>query len=318
MTELKNEYIGIDISKATLHVAIGSTGAVWEVRNDSQGVEELTQKLLAMKPALIVMEPSGGYELPLAGVFSVAKLPLAVVNARQIRDFAKAAGKLAKTDKIDARVIALFGERMRPEPRALADAETTKLDALIRRRKQLQEDLHREENRLRTAFVPAERVSLERHIEWLTAEFKGVEKTLKVVLEESPLWRAKSELLLSVPGVGRVLTMSLLGGLPELGTLNRGEIAVLAGVAPLNHDSGTMRGQRHIRGGRHDVRKALYCATKISVDLGYNPLLGEHYTRLRAAGKPRKVALVACMRKLLTVLNSMVRTNTTWQSPVSA
>lgn len=316
MTKQENserKYIGIDISKSTLHVAVGSDGAVWEIANDADGVAQMIERLVKLGPELIVMEPSGGYEIPLAGVLGLAKLPVAVVNARQIRDLAKAMGRLAKTDKIDARMIALFGERLRPEPRALADEETMRVDAFIRRRKQLQEDLQREENRLRTALVPSERESLSRHIDWLRGEFKVVEKTLRTVIEASPVWRAKSELLLSVPGVGKILTATLLGGLPELGTLNRGEIAALVGVAPMNHDSGTLRGQRHIRGGRHDVRKALYCATRVSVDHGYNPVLLEDYERLRKAGKPRKVVLVACMRKLLTILNAIVRANTPWR-----
>lgn len=321
MSEQKNperKYIGIDISKATLHVAVGSNGAVWEIANDAAGVAELIKRLTALDPELIIMEPSGGYEIPLAGVLGVAKLPVAVVNARQIRDLAKAMGQLAKTDKIDARMIALFGERVRPEPRVLADEETMRVDAFIRRRKQLQEDLIREANRLRTALIPGERESLQRHIAWLTSEFKAVEKSMRAVVEASPVWRAKSSLLLSVPGIGKVTATALLGGLPELGKLNRGEIAALVGVAPINHDSGTMRGQRRIRGGRHDVRKALFCATRVAVDQGYNAVLCEEYVRLKAAGKPRNVVLVACMRKLLVILNAILRTNTPWTPSLRA
>lgn len=317
-SELFGKYIGIDVSKRELHVALTAEGPVWVIQNDAEGVAKLIERLSDLEPELIVVEPTGGYELPLAGTFAVAKLPVAIVNARQIRDLAKAANKLAKNDKIDAMNIAFFAERMRPEPRPLADAETMQVDALIRRRKQLQENLQAEESRLRTALVPRERTSLQRHIDWLGQEFKSVEKELQDVIKASPLWRVKAELLRSVPGVGKVLCGTLLGGLPELGRLNRGEIAALVGIAPLNNDSGTMRGQRHIRGGRHDVRRALFCATRVSIDSAYNPILNEAYARLTASGKPRRVAIVACMRKLLIILNAILRTNTPWSTDLHA
>jgi transposase len=317
-SELFGKYIGIDISKDELHVALTAEGPVWVIKNDAAGVAKMIERLAELKPELIVMEPTGGYELPLAGTFAVAGLSVAIVNARQIRDFARGAGKLVKNDTIDAMIIAFFAERMRPEPRPLADAETMHIDALIRRRKQLQENLLAEENRLRTALVALERVSLQRHIDWLKQEFKSVEKELQVAIKASPLWRVKAELLRSVPGVGKVLCGTLLGGLPELGRLNRGEIAALVGLAPFNHDSGTMRGQRHIRGGRHDVRKALFCATRVSINSKYNPLLNEAFARLHAAGKPKRVAIVACMRKLLVILNAILRTNTPWSPELHA
>ena len=310
----KGPYIGIDISKDNLHVAFGSRGTVVEVKNTPEGIAGLIGELQEARPQLIVMEPTGGYEIPLAAALAAAQLPIAVVNARQIRDFARAKGRLAKTDKIDAAVIAGFGEAFEPEPRPLKDEQTMEIDSLVRRRKQLQENQISENNRLRTALHKRERASLERHIDWLGQELKSVEKELQRLIKDSPIWREADKLLQSVPGVGRVLSMTLLAGLPELGKLGRSAIAALVGVAPFNCDSGKMRGERHIRGGRHDIRRALYSTTRAAVSLRYNSTLAEYYARLRAAGKPDKVAIVACMRKLLVILNAMVRTHSRWST----
>lgn len=315
--ELENQYIGIDISKDTLHVAIGTRGRVSEIDNTQTAISNLIEQLKVIRPALIVMEPTGGYEIPVAATLAAAGFAVAVVNARQIRDFANAKNRLAKTDRIDARVIAEFAEAIKPEPRPLKDEETMAIDSLVRRRKQLQENQISEKNRLRTAFHKREQQSLERHIAWISQELKDIEKELQRAITSSPIWRETDKLLQSVPGVGKVLSMTLLAGLPELGKLGRGAIAALVGVAPFACDSGksskrSKPGGRHIRGGRHDIRKALYATTRAAVCRGYNPLLAEYYTRLRGAGKTDKVALVACMRKLLVILNSMVRANTSW------
>lgn len=307
-------YVGIDISKETLHVAIGSSGNAFETENKPAAIATLIDRLQALKPALIVMEPTGGFEIPLAAAMAAAELPVAIVNARQIRDFAKAKGRLAKTDKIDAKVIAEFGETFKPDPRPLKDDQTMEIDSLVRRRKQLQENKISEENRLRSAFRKRERQSMERHIDWITQELKDIEKALDRAIKESPIWRATDKLIQSIPGVGRVLSMTLLAGLPELGQLSRTAIAALVGVAPFNCDSGKHRGERHIRGGRHDIRKALYATTRAAINFRYNPLLVDYHARLRASGKTEKVALVACMRKLLVILNAMVKSNRAWSN----
>lgn len=315
--DLKGPFIGIDIGKKTLYVAIGSKGPVKKLDNTVQDIEKLIQELKALEPAMLVMEPSGGYEIPLAGALHAAGLPVAIVNARQIRDFAKASGRLAKTDAIDAAMIAHYGEALQPERRPLVDAQTMELDGLVRRRRQLQDIELMESNRLGTAFQAYERQSIEAHLAYLREQMKDVERTMQKLVTASPLWREKDRLLQSVPGVGKHGAQALLAGLPELGTLNRGEIAALVGLAPFNHDSGSLRGQRHIRGGRGDVRRAVYNTTRAAVDFHYNTLLVEFYTRLRASGKPRKVALTACMRKLVTILNSILRTNTPWTPSLS-
>lgn len=313
--ELKNKYVGIDVGSVELVVAIGTDGPVWQIRNDAAGVAELLERLRAEEPALIVMEPTGGYEIPVAAALGVAKHPVAVVNARQIRDFAKARGRLAKTDKIDARTLADFAETFKPEPRPLKDEETMEIDALVRRRKQLQEAVISENNRLRTAFHRRERDSIKRHVDWMERELKELEKELQQRIKASPLWRELDMLIQSVPGVGKILSMTLIAGLPELGRLTGAQIAALVGVAPFNCDSGKQRGERHIRGGRHDIRRALFCTTRAAITHGYNPLLAAHYERLQAAGKLKKVAQVACMRKLLVILNSIVGSRTPWRNP---
>lgn len=302
-------FVGVDVSKDLLDVAIRPSGEGWRASNDDVGLAGLVARLEALKPEVIVLEATGGYEVPVAAALGTAKLPVAVMNPRQTRDFAKAVGTLAKTDRVDAQVLARFGEAVRPVCRPLPDAQQRELEALLARRRQLVEMLTMERNRLRSALASV-RPRLEAHVEWLENELKGGERELRQVLQQTPLWREKDELLRSAPGVGRVLSWTLLADLPELGTLNRRQIAALVGIAPFARDSGTMRGKRAIWGGRAPVRTALYMATLVAVR--HNPVLRAFYQRLLAAGKPKKVALVACMRKLLVILNAMLKHQTPW------
>lgn len=305
-------YVGIDVAQANLDVATRPTGTHWQVAYTDQGVGELVSQLQALHPVLVVLEATGGLELPLVAALASGGLPLAVVNPRQVRDFAKATGRLAKTDALDARVLAHFAEAVRPTPRPLPDAQTQELTALVVRRQQLVAMLTAERNRLRTARRPL-RPRVQAHVAWLKQELADLDKQLRNTLRESPLWREKDDLLRSVPGVGPVLSCTLLAQLPELGSLDRKQIAALVGVAPLNRDSGTLRGKRTIWGGRAQIRAPLYMATLVASR--YNPVIRAFYQRLCAAGKPKKVALTACMHKLLTMLNAMVNHNTPWCQP---
>jgi transposase len=305
-------FVGIDVSKARLDVAVGSGGELFGVDNDARGVANLVGQLRKLGPELIVLEASGGLETVLVGELAAAQLPVAVVNPRQVRDFARANGQLAKTDALDAKMLALFAERMRPPLRALPDEQTRRLQALVTRRRELVEMLTAERNRL--GSVPTElHREIRAHIRWLEARFKERDRDLDRMLRNSPLWRERENLLRSVPGVGPVLCASLLAGLPELGRLNRREIAALVGVAPLNHDSGTMRGRRTVWGGRAHLRAALYMGTLVG--MRHNPVLRALYRRLLERGKAKKVALVACMRKLMTILNAMLKHQTSWIAP---
>jgi transposase len=302
-------FVGIDVSKARLDVALGGTGELFGADNDAHGIAELVTRLRQVAPELIVLEASGGLETGLVGELAAAQLPVAVVNPRQVRDFARAIGQLAKTDALDARVLALFAERMQPPLRTLPDEQTRHLQALITRRRELVEMLTAERNRL--GSVPRElHHEIRAHIRWLEARLKERNRDLDHMLRNSPLWREQEDLLRSVPGVGPVLCATLLAGLPELGRLNRREIAALVGVAPLNHDSGTLRGRRTVWGGRANLRAALYMGTLVGVR--YNPVLHTLYRRLLERGKAKKVALVACMRKLITILNAMLKNRTRW------
>jgi transposase len=304
--------VGIDISKAELQGAERPSGTHWTSPNAAPALPALVERLQAQAPALIVLEATGGLEGPVATALALAGLPVVIVNPRQVRDFARAVGQLAKTDRIDADVLALFGERLRPMPRPLRDADTRRLEALVVRRRQVVDMLTAEHNRLAGAPTPAVRQRIAAHVHWLQGELRSVDQDLDGAIRQSPLWRAKESLLRSVPGVGRVLTLSVLTQLPELGTLNRKQIAALAGVAPLNRDSGRFRGRRTIWGGRAPLRAVLYMAALVATRR--NPVLAAFYRRLLAAGKPKKLALVACMRKLLTILNAMLATNTAWQA----
>ena len=306
-------FVGIDVAKAELVVAIHPTMERWAVANDERGVHTLVERLRAVAPTLIVLEATGGYELLGIAALVAAGLPVAVVNPRQVRDFARSTGQLAKTDRLDADILAKFADRVRPTVRPLADAEAQELDALLTRRRQLLEMLGAERNRLGQVFGKGKRTvrkSLRTHIAFLERELQSTDTDLGELVRKSPAWRERDDLLQSVPGVGRVLSLTLLADLPELGRLSRREIAKLVGVAPLSRDSGTLRGRRFVQGGRASVRGVLYMGALVASRR--NPIIHAFYRRLVAAGKPKKLALVACMRKLLTILNTMVRTRTPW------
>lgn len=302
-------FVGIDVAKAELVIAVRPSGDRWPVANDEAGIQTLLKRLRQHDPALVVLEATGGYERAVVAALAAARLPLVVANPRQVRDFARATGQLAKTDRIDADTLALFAERVRPEPRALPDEAAQALDALLTRRRQVLEMLIAERNRLEHA-LPAVRRGITQHIRWLERQLHDVDRDLDDSIQGSPIWRAKENLLRSAPGVGPVLSRTLIGELPELGTLPRKQIAALVGVAPLARDSGTLKGKRLVWGGRAPVRAALYMAALVGTRC--NPVIRTFYCRLLAAGKPKKVALTACMRKLLTILNAMMRTNTMW------
>ena len=308
--------VGIDVANARLDVAVLSPGAtsdaIWQVAHTDEGVAALVARLGPLAPRLIVLEATGGLERLAVAALVAAQLPVAVVNPRQVRDFAKAIGQLAKTDALDAQLLARFAAVIQPTPRALPDAETQALQALqalLARRRQLVAMLTAERQRLRTA-PSAVRPRVQAHVDWLRAELADLEDDLERQLRASPVWREQEELLRSVPGIGPVLALTLLIDLPELGTLNRKQLAALVGVAPLNCDSGTFRGKRRVWGGRAHVRAALYMATLVAVR--WNPVLHTFYTRLLATGKPKKVALVACMHKLLTLLHALLAHRTPW------
>ena len=301
-------FVGIDVSKAQLDIAVRPEGR-FSVANDKPGVTELVERLQAVRPTLVVIEATGGIELPLVSALVVAGLPVVVVNPRQVRDFAKATGQLAKTDAIDAQVLARFAEAIRPERRPLRDEQTQALAALVTRRQQLIDMLIAEKNRLASARASI-RKNLRAHITWLERALQQADTDLAEAIRQSPVWREKDELLRSVPGIGPVLTTTLLANLPELGTLTHKQIAALVGVAPLNRDSGTLRGRRTVWGGRAQVRTVLYMAAIVATR--FNPVIRGFYRRLCAAGKAKKVALVACMRKLLTIINAMIKHRCSW------
>jgi len=303
-------FVGIDVSKEHLDVCVRPSGEQFRVANDEVGIGKVVTKLQELSATLTVMEATGGFEVPAASALAAAGLPLSVVNPRQIRDFAKSSGRLAKTDALDAQVLALFAERVRPEPRPLDDEQTQALSTLLTRRRQIVDMIVAETNRMHGCHEPTMRGSIFKHVQWLRKELKDVDKDLGNKLRESAVWREKDALYRSVPGVGPVTSRTLLADVPELGTLTRGQIAALIGVAPLNVDSGTMRGKRRIWGGRASVRSVLYMATLVATKS--NPVIRAFYERLLAAGKAKKVALVASMRKLLVTLNAMARDGKPW------
>jgi transposase len=314
MTTPTASFVGIDVSKHQLDVAVRPRGETWTVAHDEAGLSALVARLRALAPTLIVLEATGGLEVALAGALATATLPVAVVNPRQVRDFARSTGTLAKTDRLDAQLLAQFADTVRPEPRPLPDAQAQELTALLQRRRQLVEMLTAEKNRLALASRRI-RPQLQAHIEWLYKQIAQFDDDLRQLVRASPLWREKDDLLRSAPGVGPVLATTLLAALPELGRLTRQQIAALVGVAPLNRDSGTLRGRRTVWGGRAHVRAVLYMSTVVA--MRHNPVVAAFYHRLRAAGKAPKLALTACMRKLLTILNAMLKHLTHW-APVSA
>jgi transposase len=304
--------VGIDVSKNVLDIAIHETGETWSSNNDSSGCGVLATKLKQLKATSIVLEATGGFETLVTATLSAADLPVIVVNPRQVRDFAKATGQLAKTDRIDCRVLAHFAAAIDPPVRPVKSAESQHLEALLARRRQIVEMLVAEKNRLANNHDRAVVKDLNAHIAWLERRLKSSDDELQRVLKTSPAWRERDDLLRSVPGVGPVLSLTLLAQLPELGHLNRREIAKLVGVAPFNWDSGQWRGSRHIWGGRAAVRSPLFMATLCAIRI--NPTIKYFYRRLIAAGKAPKVAITACMRKLLTILNVMVKTQTSWRT----
>ena len=308
-------FVGIDVSKRTLDVALGAGGELLRMENSARGIAALVERLAGLAPALIVLEASGGYQTALVGELAAAELAVAVVNPRQVREFARATGRLEKSDALDARVLARFAERVRPPLRELPDELHRELKALMARRRQLVEMLVAEENRLQQAPAVLHH-QLRGHIDYLRKDLHQLNRDLDRLLRSSPLWREQENLLRGVPGVGPVLCATLLAELPELGRLSRREIAKRAGVAPLARDSGTLRGQRSVWGGRASVRAALYMATLSATR--HNPVVAAFHRRLRAAGKTPKVALVAAMRKLLIILNAMLKHRTAWRPPCPA
>lgn len=304
--------VGIDVSKAELVIAVYPTGDTWTSSTGPDAIDVLIRRLVAVQPAVVVVEASGGYELALVAACAAAHVPVAVVNPRQVRAFAHALGRTAKTDAIDAGVLALFGARVQPGPRPIPDAATRALAALVARRRQLLEMLGAERHRLEHATTTPVRRDLRTHIRWLERRVKDVDDEIGGAIQSSPVWRVHEDLLRSVPGIGPAVARTLLAELPELGRLDRRAIAALVGVAPFNRDSGQWRGHRMIWGGRAPVRAALYMAALVATR--HNPVLARFYQRLRTAGKPAKVALVAVMRKLLTIVNAMIKHQSHWQT----
>ena len=307
--EGKSPSVGIDVSKATLDLRLYPSGKSWQAEHSPAGMSALAEELVAPEPAVVVVEATGGLEVSLAVALGSARLPVTVVNPRQVRDLARATGRLAKTDKLDAQVLAQFGAMVQPSVRPLPEAVRRELRALVARRQQLLEMITAEKNRMRRT-TPGVRHRIEVNIRWLQAQLKELDRDQGDFLRSSPLWQEEAKLLQSVPGVGPIVTATLIARLPELGGLNRKEVAALVGVAPFNRDGGTLRGKRTVRGGRGPLRKALYMATLVATR--YNPVLRNFYQRLCAAGKPKKVALTACLRKLLVILNSMFKHRRTW------
>jgi transposase len=305
-------FVGIDVSKDRLDVHVRPGGESFAVGRDSAGLQALIERLGSVAPALVVLEATGGYEITVAAALAAAQLPLAVVNPRQIRDFARSTGKLAKTDALDAAAIAHFAEAVRPEPRPLPDAEAQALGELVSRRRQIVEMMVAERSRRRHLTSQRLLKGADRLLEALQKELSDLEQELDETIRGTPAWRESEDLLQSVPGVGNTTARTLLAELPELGSLNHKRIAALAGVAPFNRDSGKMRGKRTIWGGRASVRTCLYMATLVATRC--NPVIAAFYKRLRTAGKPAKLALTACMRKLLTILNAILRDKQPWQT----
>jgi transposase len=308
-------YVGVDVAKRSLEVGVLPAGESFSESNDAQGCVRLAQRLAQLSPALVVLEASGGYERALTGELGTVQVPVVVVNPRQTRDFARALGRLEKTDKVDALMLAEFAERIRPEVRQLPNQQALALAALMARRRQLVEMLVAEQNRLGQAAAVLKH-DLRSHIDFLRKQLHRLDLDLDELLHQSPIWREQEDLLRGVPGIGPVTCATLLADLPELGRLSRRAIAKLAGIAPLARDSGAARGRRAVWGGRAKVRATLYMATLSAVR--HNPMLKAFHLRLRAAGKPNKIVLVACMRKLLIILNAMLKNHTPWSPPCHA
>ncbi|HMU74317.1 MAG TPA: IS110 family transposase [Elusimicrobiota bacterium] len=303
-------FVGIDVSKDRLDIALRPTEESWSVPSDEASIASLVDRLKAIKPTLIVVEATGGFEVPVSSALAAAALPVVVINPRQVRDFAKSTGRLAKTDAIDAQVLAQFGQAVRPPIRPLSDAQAKELQGLVVRRRQIVEMIVSEKNHFRAA-LPTLRPEIKKHIQWLQQRLIQMNDQLQALIREMPIWREKDDLLRSAPGVGPQLSVSLISGLPELGSLGRKQIAALVGVAPMNRDSGAFRGRRTVWGGRAHIRATLYMVTLTAIRK--NPSIRDFYQRLRKAGKAPKVAITACMRKLLTILNAMMKHKTPYR-----
>ena len=303
-------FVGIDVSKARLDVHVLPSGEAFALGNDPAGISALCARLAELGPVLVVLEATGGLQERAAAALAAEGLPVAVVNPRQVRDFARSLGRLAKTDRLDAAVLAEFAARVRPEPRPLPDAARQALIDLVTRRRQLVEMRATEKTR-RAQIAPALRPGLDAHLAWLNQALDALDHDISGALRQSPVWRVEHDLLAQIPGIGPVSCATLLAKLPELGRLSRRKIAALVGLAPMNRDSGRKRGVRRTIGGRSSVRKALYMAALTATK--HNPAIKLFYDRLRAAGKPAKIALTACMRKLLTILNAIIRDQMPWR-----
>jgi transposase len=305
-------FVGIDVSKDRLDVHVRSSGETFAVARNGEGLESLVTQLAGLKPALVVLEATGGFEITVAAALAGAGLPLVVVNPRQIRDFARAIGRLAKTDALDAEAIAIFAERVQPQPRAVPDEQARHLAALVARRRQIVEMLGAEGNRRRHARDTRLTKRIDAHLAWLQKELTSIEADPDDTIRSTPAWREREDLLTAVPGIGPISARTLLAEPPELGALDRRRIAALVGVAPINRDSGTLRGRRMIAGGRTSVRKVLYMATLTAIRR--NPPIKALYDRLAGAGRPKKLAITACMRKLITILNAIIRDRAAWKT----
>jgi len=316
MNEAKGEnFVGIDVSKATLEVCIDPIGQMSGIAYDEEGTRQIASRLKEINPTLIVIEATGGLEVRIASELAGQGLPVAVINPRQARDFAKATGRLAKTDQVDAAVLAAFARAIRPQARPLQDADTRALNELVSRRRQLVDMRVQETLRLNTAASKPLQKSLNKHIAWLDKRITEIDNDLTRCLRNSEVWRAKDDLLRSIPGVGAVTTLTMLAKCPELGALSRREIAAMVGVAPLANDSGQYRGKRVVWGGRADVRAVLYMATVSAIRC--NDTIKAFAERLKKTGKPSKVVIVACMRKLLTIMNAMLKNNASWNPKIA-
>ena len=309
-------FIGIDVSKDTLDLHARPGEVTLQFPNDPDGVAALVSRVLAWAPSLVVLEATGGREHLVAAALAAASIPVAVINPRQARDFAKATGELAKTDAIDAAVLALFAERIRPQPRPLPSAQTLAFRELLDRRRTLIQTKTGESNRLATAITKRVRESITAHMEWLEEQLEELKADLAAAIEASPVWRTNEDLLRSIPGIGKVVSRTLLADLPELGTLSREEVAALVGVAPMNRDSGKWKGKRSIVGGRCHVRSMQYMAALSAKRC--NPSLKKFATRLKERGKAAKVILVAVARKLLVIANAILREKKPWKTPLAA
>jgi transposase len=315
--ESPQPFVGIDVSAQRLDVAVLPAGTHFTVAHTDDGIASLVRRLLDLGPQSIVLEATGGYETPVAYAMSEAGLPVVIMNPKILRHFAKSTGKLAKTDKLDAQVLAHYALAIQPPVRPLRAPQQLELATLMRRRRQLRDMIVMEENRSRTS-TPKVRHNIDQHLAYLRQLLKDLDREIQDFIRRTPLWHEKAEILREVKGIGPKLSASLIANLPELGTLPGPQISALAGVAPMNRDSGQWRGKRTIQGGRPAVRQALYMAALVASR--HNPVIHEFYQRLRAAGKPAKVALTACMRKLLIILNAMLKNRTHWnqQLPLAA